>query len=91
MITRAKAFGDVLLFPTGIRDDSAYTYKNIEYIKALKQLAITNDICLVDCFNYWGGTHSSADALGMLSDTVHPNEQGHKSLFDLLVRAISLY
>jgi hypothetical protein len=83
LITRAKAFGDVLLFPTGVRED-IYTYSQHLYIDALVELAISNNVCLVDGFGFFGGNFNYAtNVLGYLADNVHPNALGASKLSEL--------
>jgi len=88
LISRAKAFGDVLLFPTGMREE-LYEHQQSEYFDALKELCITNNVCMVDAFNYWGASFTTANSvLTVLDDNVHPNAKGHQDLFNLLSKAL---
>lgn len=85
LITRAKTFGDVLLLPNGIRRETN-TIKQTDYLAALKDLAVTNNIAFMDTFDKWGGDYDYANGtLNYLYDTVHPNDAGHENIANWVV------
>lgn len=91
LITRAKLYGDVLLLPVGVRDGTN-TITQLQYINTLKDLAKENDIVLLDMWHRWGGTFNSADVtLDFVSDTVHPNDKGHRDIANFVLKTLVEY
>lgn len=77
-ITRAKTFGDVMLVaycPQG----NSYAIPMSSYADAVKSLAMANDCCYVDLISKWKD-YTTANAAGMMQDTVHPNAVGHQAI-----------
>lgn len=86
LITRAKQYGDVLLLPNGIRTENK-AIKQTDYINVIRELALTNDVVMLDTFNRWGGNYEYANTqLGYLYDTVHPNDVGHRDIYNFLYK-----
>lgn len=90
LITRAKLFGDVLLIPCGVREElDTKTIKQTEYIQALKELALSNNVVFMDIFSRWGGEFNYAkNEVNYIFDTVHPNDEGHQDIANWIIANI---
>lgn len=89
IITAAKAVGDVILMspaPSDTATISSAAYQQ-GYVDAQRSLAVTNDIPFIDAFARFG-SYTSANALGMYSDTLHPNDIGYSDQAMLVSRAL---
>ncbi|WP_337033218.1 GDSL-type esterase/lipase family protein [Paenibacillus illinoisensis] len=92
LITRAKQFGDVLLFPAGTRVASLAIPLE-SYINVYRELADANGIAFVDSYTRWKADPSYAkNTLQFIaSDDVHMNDYGHQDLADALYNALINY
>ena len=81
IITRAKTFGDVIILADNLRSDVAAGVQ-APYVQALKDLADTNGCVLVDIYSRWG---LLGNTLGLMTDTLHPNEAGHQDIAEALM------
>jgi lysophospholipase L1-like esterase len=80
LVTRAKQYGDVLMISNGIRTEKLTTPQSA-YINVFNSVALANGCALIDNFNRLGGDADYVNTrLGLLSDTVHPNNAGHQDL-----------
>jgi hypothetical protein len=88
LITRAKQFGDVLLY-AGCPSGEVKTIPQSEYVKALHELAYENDCCFVDGYNYYGGEYEPLYDAGLMTSTAHTGPAGHQDTADLLWEALT--
>jgi lysophospholipase L1-like esterase len=89
-ITAAKLSGDVLLAtgcPSGTSQATDRTLDN--YIFALQDLAVTNDIGLINFKDYFG-SYATSNALGLYDDTLHLTPGGYASYAKKIAQAITI-
>ncbi len=92
LITRAKTFGDVLLLPNGLVRAETQTIHREAYLNVVAELAGSNNVSYIDMFNRWGGDYTYANTtLGMIYDTVHPNDVGHQDIANILTKVLIEY
>jgi lysophospholipase L1-like esterase len=79
LITTAKRYGDVLLISAGFNLDS-HPIPQTSYISVLKNLALSNNVALLDIIGRYGeDTSYVKNTLGLLyEDNTHPNDAGHQ-------------
>lgn len=88
LITEAKLYGDVIILPNGIREETNEITQS-QYIQVLVDLANENGVALLDTFNRWGGDYDYAnETLMFLHDTVHPNNAGHMDILDFICEVL---
>lgn len=89
LIDRAKQFGDVLLFPAGLRGNSLAIPLQ-SYIDVYRELAEANDIAFFDTNAGWKKSFDYAkNTLQYIaSDDIHMNDYGHENLADALYQAL---
>lgn len=87
IITEAQKTGDVILLYPSIRDNSSLIVSRSigqsEYVQALHDLAILNDVCFVDMYSSLRNKENT-----YIYDTVHLNETGHSKLGNILYSLI---
>lgn len=89
LITRAKAYGDVLMFNYAITSEVPYA-NLIPYSIACKEIAVLNDVGYVDLCAAFAGPVMSA-AKGFTSpDDIHWTDAGHAAVAKLLLEDILL-
>ena len=91
IITRALAYGDVMLVSLGHRDSTS-TYPHKDYAEAMKSLAELNNTAYLDIFNRWGGSVGATSGitarnLGLMDD-VHPLDAGAQDIAKAILNAI---
>lgn len=86
VITAAKATGADVVMKTAI-PGSALTMA--PYTQKLYNLADANDVPLIDNIDRWG-SYASANGLGLMADTYHPNDAGYADVDLAVVRALGL-
>lgn len=59
------------------------------YTKALYDLADTNDLPLIDLQDRWGN-YTTANARGMMGDTIHPSPAGNAEIARAIVTALAI-
>ncbi|PAF31874.1 GDSL-type esterase/lipase family protein [Paenibacillus sp. 7516] len=89
LIDRAKQFGDVLLFPAGLRGTSLAIPLE-SYINVYKELAEANGIAFLNTHARWKSDFNFAkNSLQFIaSDDIHLNDYGHQDLADALFNAL---
>lgn len=89
-ITKAKTTGDVILLvepPPGVAGTIPWT----DYVTAMYELAVTNDVPIFDLTARWGSyAISNASPLSMYQDTVHPAPAAQGDLVDALAGALGV-
>ena len=90
IIDRAKPFGDVCLIGYGNRSDViSPTILFTDYMTALKELAILNDVAFVDINALWGGTYEYMNStLGYIDGIVHPNVGGYMNIANIMKKIV---
>jgi hypothetical protein len=87
IITEAKKFGDVLLTTIGLRNET-YTPAQIEYIKILRELAVSNNVALLDISRALHDDPAYPVAKGLFADTVHFNDYGYLWCANIFIEAL---
>jgi lysophospholipase L1-like esterase len=83
LITAAQASGDVLLMTFPPSSGSPYATVEPTYIPVYKTLAPNSGCALIDLNGRWV-SWASANSLGMVYDTIHPNDIGYWDVADLV-------
>ena len=96
MVTRIKTAGAIPLLNTPNTicvDGYDGTRKDLHnYVQIIRDVAVENDIQLIDHWQYWQQHRDTNDQLMLwLSDSIHPNEYGHRVLANEVLRALGMY
>lgn len=73
LITAARLSGDVIVLTMPPSSDATQSALEAAYVRGLYDLGVP----IIDVFNRAGGQWATMNALGMMSDTLHPNDLGY--------------
>lgn len=95
IITTCKATGDVVLvspFPSQVGGTYVGPAQSVQdqYVAALQELAISNNVPLVDVYNRFS-SYSVSNANGMYGDGAHPNAIGYADAACAIFNAIVMH
>lgn len=77
LITQAlTSGGDVILVTPSVQNNGSTAVIRQAYVEANRQLAASNNLCLIDNYARWV-SYANANALGMMANTLHPNLLGY--------------
>lgn len=68
---------NVVLLPMNPTSNVCSQATQQTYVTALYQLASTNNLCLIDNYALFGSSYTTANNLGLMGNTVHPNQLGY--------------
>lgn len=93
IIARCKdaGAGVVLCTPNSVYENQTRPNNRLaEYSEAVRKLADELSLPLVDCFNAWQKLRNDdpAEWMLMMSDTIHPNMNGHRFFAELMTKQI---
>lgn len=82
----------VLCTPNSVYENPVRPNERLaQYSQAVRDVATDLELTLVDCFTKWQEVRESEPARWMLlmSDTIHPNMNGHKLFAELITKALT--
>lgn len=89
VINAAKAGGgDVMLMCGAPSGNTQYPANGAAYVNALKALAISNDIPLIDIDNRWT-SYAASNPHGMYYDVLHPSAVGYIDIARAVAQAVT--
>ncbi|MCP4169914.1 MAG: DUF2920 family protein [Fuerstiella sp.] len=93
IITRCEDHGAAVLLctPNSVYENSARPNGRLaEFSDAVRRLANELKLPLVDCFSAWQTQRNDrpSDWMLMMSDTIHPNMNGHRTFAELMTQEI---
>jgi lysophospholipase L1-like esterase len=88
IISAFKAAGTDVILTTSVPTSITGTPTHVEYMDALRDLAIANKLLLVDIFATWVDW-ATGNALGWYSDATHPTATGYAEIAEQIAGVIS--
>jgi lysophospholipase L1-like esterase len=78
----------MLMTPVFDNGSAGETAQQEDYVTALRELAVSNDLALIDIRAKWG-SYAAADAAGLYEDDVHPSGTGYQDIAETVAAAVT--
>lgn len=79
----------ILVPPNPVSNGTCTTSVEQGFVNALYQLAVSNNLCVIDNFALFGSNYTTANSLGLMGNGLHPNQLGYRdqaqAIFDVLM------